>query len=293
MPDTELPFESAESGEIESAPAEGVETASAADEPAEAVEPAAPLVADEVLLDAVDRARTALLETTPASTIGAPLGHQVEGEHVLSLLFACTMPGYPGWNWTVTISRIDDESEPSVLEVELMPGDGALLAPDWVPWSERLADYQASQEALHAAEMENDDETDDEESDDESFDDESDDLDDDSEDDDDLDDDSDVHDLHLDDIDGIDIDSADASYDEETDVDADLDLPAEEAAALDDSESLDSESVDSAPLDGEVAEADEPENESDDDRPEPPAVSGSGELAAKDEHDDEGDQPQS
>ena len=25
-----------------------------------------------------------------------------------------------------------------MLETELMPGDGALLAPDWVPWSERL-----------------------------------------------------------------------------------------------------------------------------------------------------------
>jgi hypothetical protein len=34
-----------------------------------------------------------------------------------------------------------------VLETELMPGEGALLAPDWVPWSERLEEYRAAQAA--------------------------------------------------------------------------------------------------------------------------------------------------
>ncbi|HEY8282702.1 MAG TPA: DUF3027 domain-containing protein, partial [Leifsonia sp.] len=95
-------------------------------------------VADDVLLASAAFARDALLEITPAATIGATAGHIVEGEHVLSLKFECTLPGYPGWHWTVTMSRVDDESEPSVLELELMPGEHALLAPDWVPWSERL-----------------------------------------------------------------------------------------------------------------------------------------------------------
>lgn len=109
--------------------------------------------ADETLLAAVDLARAALLEITPADTIGAPVGHIVEGEHVVSLLFDCTMSGYPGWHWTVSLSRVDDESEPSVLETELMPGGEALLAPEWVPWSDRLADYRTAQE-LAAAEAE-------------------------------------------------------------------------------------------------------------------------------------------
>lgn len=109
--------------------------------------------ADDVLLAAVDLARAALLEITPADTIGAPVGHIVEGEHVLSLLFDCTMSGYPGWHWTVSLSRVDDDSEPSVLETELMPGGEALLAPDWVPWSDRLTDYRTAQE-LAAAEAE-------------------------------------------------------------------------------------------------------------------------------------------
>jgi hypothetical protein len=60
------------------------------------------------------------------------------------------MSGYPGWHWTVSVAKVEG-SEPTALEVELMPGNGALLAPDWVPWSDRLAEYQAAQEQLEAA----------------------------------------------------------------------------------------------------------------------------------------------
>lgn len=111
----------------------------------------APVAADERLLAAHDLARQALLEITPDSTIGPVVGHVVEGEHVLSLLFECTLSGYPGWHWTVSLARVDDGAEPVVLEAELLPGEDALLAPDWVPWSERLAEYQAAQEAARAA----------------------------------------------------------------------------------------------------------------------------------------------
>ena len=132
---------------------------------------------DETLLAAVDLARAALLEITPADTIGEPLGHIVEGEHIISLLFDCTMTGYPGWHWTVSLSRIDGNSEPSVLETELMPGGNAVLAPDWVPWSERLADYSGAQDpsadeaTANASDTEDEEEEDFEE--DEGFDDDS------------------------------------------------------------------------------------------------------------------------
>lgn len=132
--------------------------------------------ADPVLLAAVDQARAALLEITPASTIGAVVGHTTHDEHVLSLHFASLMPGYPDWHWTATLSRIDGESEPNVLETELLPGEGAVLAPEWTPWSDRLEDYKLAQE--HAAALADDD--------DEDFDDEGD-ADSDDEDDDELD----------------------------------------------------------------------------------------------------------
>ncbi len=100
-------------------------------------------------------AREALREVTRDATVGELVGQRDEGEGVTTLSFAATMPGYPGWHWTVSVAELPGEA-PSVLEVELLPGDGALLAPDWVPWSERLEEYRAAQAA--AAEDEGEDE---------------------------------------------------------------------------------------------------------------------------------------
>ena len=155
----------------------------------------------------VDIARAALLEVTPEATIGDPSG-QVEEGGATSVTFLANMAGYPGWHWTVAVSTLEGE-EPSVLEVELMPGEGALLAPDWVPWSERLADYEAAQEALAV------DETDDELEGTEPVD-----SDDDADDDDD-DLGSDV--LHGGDLDGVDIDESDDLDDSDLDSDDDSD----------------------------------------------------------------------
>ena len=144
---------------------------------------------DETLVAAVEVARAALLTFTPEDTIGEPLGHITEGDRVVSLLFDCTMTGYPGWRWTVTLSRIDGESLPQVLETELTPGDEALVAPEWIPWSDRLADYRTAQDlvtataAAEALDTDTDDDTDDDDADD-SDDDDDDDDDDDEEDDD-------------------------------------------------------------------------------------------------------------
>ena len=150
--------------------------------------------------DLIQIARAALVEITPEATIGAPSG-QIDEAGATSVTFHANMAGYPGWHWTVSLATLDD-AEPSVLEVELMPGNGALLAPDWVPWSERLADYEAAQEAITV------DPTDDELEGSELSDD-----DDDDEDDDDLG--SDV--LHGGDLDGVDIDLEDVDEDDDDD----------------------------------------------------------------------------
>ena len=178
--------------------------------------PAPAPVADEVLLDAVDLARRALLEVTRPETVGSVVGHLVEDEHVLTLLFAADLSGYPGWHWSVTIARVEG-AEPTVLETELMPGDAALLAPEWVPWSERLADYRAAQEALAAAAADAADASASEEEGDEDGDDFDDELDEDEDEDEtDLDDEAELdaafgRDAGDDEFDGIDIDSLDES----------------------------------------------------------------------------------
>jgi hypothetical protein len=135
-----------------------VESESPADAGAEAVDPTSvqesaapePPQADEVLLGSVALAQRALLEVTAPETVGSVVGHVVDGEHVLSLHFASDLAGYPGWHWSVTLARTEGD-QPTVLETELLPGERALLAPEWVPWSERLADYRAAQ-AVAAAE---------------------------------------------------------------------------------------------------------------------------------------------
>ena len=173
---------------------------------------------DEASYTAV--AKAALLELTPENTVGDLTGH-VEEDGAITVTFAARMSGYPGWHWTVSVAQVEG-SEPTALEVELMPGNGALLAPDWVPWSERLAEYQAAQELLeaeNATDDADDDETDDD-SDDDSDDDDSEDDADDSDDDDDDPLGSDV--LHGGDLDGVDIDGLDES-DDDDDADDEVD----------------------------------------------------------------------
>jgi len=48
-------------------------------------------------------AREALLEVTPASTVGAATGRSQADDGVVTLTFAATMLGYPGWHWTVSL----------------------------------------------------------------------------------------------------------------------------------------------------------------------------------------------
>jgi len=169
--------------------------------------------------DLYEVAKAALLEITPEATIGAPSG-QLEEAGATTVTFLANMTGYPGWHWTVSIATLDD-AEPSVLEVELMPGNGALLAPDWVPWSERLADYEAAQEALAASEEPEDSELES----------------DDDDDDDDLG--SDV--LHGGDLDGVDIDEPedDSDEDDSDDDDSDDDDDPDEESDVDDDDSDD------------------------------------------------------
>ncbi|WP_167132289.1 DUF3027 domain-containing protein [Paramicrobacterium chengjingii] len=147
--------------------------------------------ADPVLLDSVEFARGALHDVTDDDSVGAFVGHSVDDDNTVTLQFANTLDGYPGWFWTVTLARVDG-GEPTILESELMPGDSALLAPDWVPWSERLAEYRAQQEDATREAAEADDAA----------------SDDDDSDDDDDDDETRRH-LHAGDVDGVDVDEFD------------------------------------------------------------------------------------
>jgi hypothetical protein len=61
-----------------------------------------------------------------------------DDERVVTHLFSNTDRAYSGWRWAVTVSRASRAKNVTVSETVLLPGPDSLLAPDWVPWSERV-----------------------------------------------------------------------------------------------------------------------------------------------------------
>jgi hypothetical protein len=93
---------------------------------------------DAAAVSAVDVARAALLEDVDAADVGDHLGHVVEGERLVTHLFACTRRGYRGWHWSVTVARASRQRQVTVDEIVLVPGAEAIVAPAWVPYKERV-----------------------------------------------------------------------------------------------------------------------------------------------------------
>lgn len=61
---------------------------------------------------------------------------------IFDVRFEATAKGYAGWHWVVTITQPDKRKPATVSEINLMAGPDALLAPEWVPWSERLKEFR-------------------------------------------------------------------------------------------------------------------------------------------------------
>ncbi|MGC5628293.1 DUF3027 domain-containing protein [Georgenia sp. Z1344] len=93
---------------------------------------------DQVLSGAVEVARSAAEDVAIGGHVGDHTGFELHADRVGTHYFASQVPGYQGWRWAVTVARVPRGRTPSVSEVELVPGDGALLAPAWVPWADRL-----------------------------------------------------------------------------------------------------------------------------------------------------------
>ncbi|XRQ11241.1 DUF3027 domain-containing protein [Actinomadura welshii] len=93
---------------------------------------------DTACAEAVDLAREAAEETARPQPVGEHLGLRAEGDRVVTHYFGCLDPAYAGWRWAVTVTRAARAKVVTVSECVLLPGDDALLAPQWVPWLERL-----------------------------------------------------------------------------------------------------------------------------------------------------------
>ena len=83
--------------------------------------------------------------------VGALESVETDADGFTHVRFACAVEGYRGWYWTVVLTesvltesvltesvQAETERTFSVCESYLLPGDDALLAKPWVPWSDRV-----------------------------------------------------------------------------------------------------------------------------------------------------------
>ncbi|MCN9243312.1 DUF3027 domain-containing protein [Streptomyces sp. RY43-2] len=93
---------------------------------------------DRLCAEAVDLARAAAEEVAWPGVVGEHVEAVAEGDRVVTHFFACEELGYRGWRWAVTVARASRAKVVTLDEAVLLPGPDALLAPEWLPWSERL-----------------------------------------------------------------------------------------------------------------------------------------------------------
>ena len=169
VPTPEVTAESAEAAEAPAAAPESAEVPETVDEPQPQAavdetpavetddEPAAKAAADDapaaeavveeeaelpdltpILMGAVDQARAAIVEFSGEGVVGDYLGASFDDPASVTHRFLASMPGYHGWQWAVVLATYPGADHTTVSEVVLVPGPDALLAPQWVPWNERV-----------------------------------------------------------------------------------------------------------------------------------------------------------
>jgi DUF3027 family protein len=93
---------------------------------------------DGICAQATGVARAAAEDVAGPGQVGGHAGLAADGDRVVTHLFECLDPAYFGWRWAVTVARAARAKVVTVSEASLLPGPDALLAPEWVPWRDRL-----------------------------------------------------------------------------------------------------------------------------------------------------------
>jgi len=93
---------------------------------------------DPACAEAIELAREAAEADADPQKVGEHVGVQADDDRVATHLFATLDPAYAGWRWAVTVARGSRSKVVTVSECLLLPGRDALLAPPWVPWTERV-----------------------------------------------------------------------------------------------------------------------------------------------------------
>ena len=90
--------------------------------------------------DAKNLAHTAILDhAEKRDHVGSFISVEYDDDNrVATYLFEAKLSGYKGWRWCVTIAKVDADSTPTVCDLVALPGPDALLAPDWIPYRDRI-----------------------------------------------------------------------------------------------------------------------------------------------------------
>jgi hypothetical protein len=91
-------------------------------------------------------AEKAAKESAPANGVGKFLGTTEDASKAISYRFAANLGGYVGWEWNVVVFQAKKTDAATISEVVLLPGKDSIVAPDWVPWSERRAELEQSKQ---------------------------------------------------------------------------------------------------------------------------------------------------
>ncbi len=93
---------------------------------------------EAVLTGAADQARAAVIEFSGPEMVGDYLGAGYEDPNTATHRFLAHLPGYQWWQWAVVVAAYPGAEHATISEVVLVPGPTALLAPEWVPWEQRV-----------------------------------------------------------------------------------------------------------------------------------------------------------
>jgi len=91
------------------------------------------------IFGALDIAKQAVIEDAgKREYVGEFYSIDSDEERIATYLFEAKLSGYDGWRWAVTVAKVDEQSAPTICDVVLLPGTKALLAPNWIPYSQRI-----------------------------------------------------------------------------------------------------------------------------------------------------------
>jgi hypothetical protein len=91
-------------------------------------------------------AEKAAKASAPVNGVGKFLGTTEDASKAISYRFEANLGGYVGWEWNVVVFQAKKTDAATISEVVLLPGKDSIVAPDWVPWSERLAELEQSKQ---------------------------------------------------------------------------------------------------------------------------------------------------